>query len=121
MRCRLPGGGGRASDNAGGRDLGPCVVPTLVDEHLQRAVLLLVDLGRALARRGGGGGVAPSVGLERREVGDREALAPDPALVEETRRLQGGRLSEGGPARVESQARGHRYVLELAPLWPRRP
>src|SRR5260370_322907 len=121
MRWRLPGGGGRASDDAGGRALGPCVVPTLVDEPLQRAVLLLVDLGRALARRGGGGDVAPPVGLERRAVGDREAFGLDPALVEETRRLQGGRLDDGGPARVQGQTRGHGDVLELAPLRLRGP
>src|SRR5262249_44526191 len=55
----------RGADHPGRRHLDPGVVPALVDQHLQRAAGLLVDLRGALVGRGRRRQVLPAVGLER--------------------------------------------------------
>src|SRR5262245_3201018 len=113
-------GGARPAYDPRRGDLGPRVVPALVDHDLQRGVRFLVDLDRPVVRRGGGRDMAPAVRLERGAIGLRETVRLDAALVEESGRFDGGRFDDGGPAVVEAEPGRDRHVFELAALRPRR-
>src|SRR5580704_2379241 len=102
-------------DDARGRHFRPRVVPAFVDEDLERAARLVVDLRNPFVR-GRGREVMPAIGLQSRAERESEAIRRNPAFVEEAGRLHRRGLDDGGPIEVQHQPLRHRDVLELAAL-----
>src|SRR5713226_2339665 len=95
------------------RHFRPRVVPAFVDQDLERAARLVVDLrGASIGSRCRE--VTPAIGLQRAPERDGEAVRRDPSLEEEPRGFDRRGLDDGGSTPVECKAFRDRNVLELA-------
>src|SRR5438093_4745206 len=96
-------------------DVGEKPEQAFPDADLERAPRLLVDLGGAAVLHARAADVSPAVGLERRAQRGAEAPGFEPAAIDQTGRLDRGRLDDRRLLREVREPPREGDVFELAP------